>query len=161
MPWQRYHKKSITAGIHYLDSDVDNHIHWEGGVGWCGRGNQGGGGFLQLLHRIKLAHVLLLRSHSCWVDINTESWMPDAAQMFFHMTKNGVNKEQMVQKTDLRNSSPLEWWGWSPVLFPRSPADRGWWPFPLVESGGPPRRTVWLSLPPHCLYLWLRRKMGV
>lgn len=48
----------------HLNSDVDNHIDREGGVGRCGRGNQGGGGFLQLLHRIKLTHVLLVGSHS-------------------------------------------------------------------------------------------------
>lgn len=56
----------------YLDSDVDDHIHREGGVGRCGRGNQGGGGLLQLLHRLKLTHVLLLGSHGWWEDINTK-----------------------------------------------------------------------------------------
>lgn len=44
----------------YLDSDVNDHIHGEGGVGGGGGGDQGGGGFLQRFHRIELTHVLLL-----------------------------------------------------------------------------------------------------
>lgn len=65
------HEFPKRSGCQYLDSDVDNYVHREGGVGRRGRGDQGGGGFLQRFHCIELTHVLLLGSYSWMRNTNT------------------------------------------------------------------------------------------
>lgn len=146
--WTRW--RVIIAGrlwvsCEYLDSDVDNHVHREGGVSWRRRRNQGSGGFFQWLHSIKLTHVLFLGSHSWWRNTKKRLWMSD-----IQLSSAVQGTDQMVHRIWLQQTCI--------VSIHRSDGNSLQCFFQEVEQTGADDHFLWQSLEGHpgiqlgCLY---------
>lgn len=116
----------------YLDPDIYHHIHRERRVWRRGRGHKRHLRLLQRFHRIKVTYILLR---------NIQSYTHTAAWSITSVVILNILMDALVH-THSCSFCPPAWWEWSRGLSPGSPADMGWWPFPLAVSAELPTHTV-------------------